>query len=69
MVVAKEAEAANENSGVTQFIAQIYEAKGDAPKAIEYYQKTILLVDKASPSAATDIKYYQSRIDALGGGQ
>lgn len=67
LVVAQEAEAINENSTVTQYIAQVYEALGDAPNAIKYYQKTIPLVDKSKPLAAADIEYFQARIEALGG--
>ncbi len=67
LVIAKQAEAINQNSAVTQYIAQIYEAKGDAPKAIEYYQKTIPLVDKSKPLADANIKYFQGRIEALDG--
>lgn len=67
LVIAKEAEAINLNSAVTHYMAQIYEAKGDASKAIEYYQKTISLVDKSKPVADADIKYFQSRIEALSG--
>lgn len=67
LAIAKEAEAINQNSVVTQYIAQVYEAMGDAPNAIKYYQKTIPLVDKSKPLAAADIKYFQARIEALGG--
>lgn len=67
LAVAKEAEAINQNSAVSQYIAQVYEVMGDAPNAIKYYQKTIPLVDKSKPLADADIKYFQSRIEALGG--
>lgn len=67
LVIAKQAELINQNSAVTAYIAQVYENKSDSAKAIEYYKKTIPLVDKSKPLAVSDIQYYQSRIEALGG--
>ena len=67
LTVAKESETLNQNADTAQFIALIYEKKGDKQKAIEYYQKAILLVDKTQDLANSDIQYYQSRIEALGG--
>jgi len=67
LVTAREAESINQTDNVTNFIARIYEKKGDKQKAIEYYQKTITLIDKSQPLADSDAKYYQSKIEALGG--
>jgi len=67
LATAKEAESINQTDNVTNFIARIYEKKGDKQKAIEYYQKTITLIDKSQPLANADAKYYQSKIEALGG--
>ncbi len=67
LVIALQAEAANENRTITDFIAQIYAAKGDKQKAIEYYQKTIKLVnDSNEPFDGT--QHYQDMIDELNNG-
>lgn len=67
LATAKEAESINQTDNITNFIARIYEKKGDKQKAIEYYQKTITLIDKSQPLADSDAKYYQSKIESLGG--
>jgi len=67
LVIAKEAELVNQNSVVTRVIAQLYEEKGDKKNAIEYYQKTIDLIDMDDPMAGDDIEYYKSIITDLGG--
>lgn len=69
LTIAKQAEAANENETVDSFLAQIYVKKGDKTQAIAYYKKAIALIDKSRPMAGSDIQYYQSQIDALGGGK
>lgn len=65
LTIALEADAANQNDTVSYFIAQIYEKKGDNQKAVEYYQKAILFIDKSSPVADADVQYFQSKIDEL----
>ncbi len=67
LTTAFQAETVVKDDNVEQFIAQIYEKKGDSKNAIKYYQQAITLVDKTQPMADSDIKYYQTRITALGG--
>jgi len=67
LVVAKDAETASQSTNTAQFIAQIYEKKGDTKNAINYYQKAITLIDKTNPLSDSDVQYYQSKIATLGG--
>ncbi len=67
LTFAKEAETIDQNFIVVKVIAQIYEEKGDKAKAIEYYQKTIELIDESDPLASADREYYQSLINGLAG--
>ena len=67
LTAALASESSNENAGITQLIAQIYEKTGDNKKAIEYYQKTISLYDKTMPTYNDDIQYFQYKISSLGG--
>lgn len=64
---ALQAEAIIKDDNIEQFIAQIYEIKGNKQSAIKYYNQAITVVDKSRPMANTDIKYYQSKISELGG--
>ncbi len=64
---AKAAEAAYDNENVAQFIAHVYESKGNKVKAIEYFKKAISLVDKTLETASDTVVLYQSSIDDLNG--
>lgn len=63
--IAKGAESISQNDVVTSLIAQIYEKQGNKQKAIEYYKKTLTLMDKTQPTYDFDTKFYQSEIDSL----
>jgi len=64
---AKEAEIILKDSNVEQFMAQIYEMKGNRKSAAEYYQKAIELIDKAHPLADADAQYYLYKVKTLSG--
>jgi tetratricopeptide (TPR) repeat protein len=55
----------SENS--SQFIAQIYDKKGDVQKSIEYYNKAISLVNKNDPMGDSSINEYKDKIKMFGG--
>lgn len=66
--IAKDAESIELNVAVASYMADIYARRGDKPKAIEYYNKTISLIRKnkaTNPLAESDIVYYQSKLDKL----
>jgi tetratricopeptide (TPR) repeat protein len=68
LLIAKEAEVLEPNSsGISSYIAQVYLEKGDKQNAIDYYKKTITLIDKNNPMAESDIKEYQDIVESLGG--
>lgn len=67
LTIAKEAESIDVNITTVSILGNIYEAKGDKQKAIEYFKKTISYIDETQGSAEEEIETYQSRITALGG--
>ncbi|HUC96539.1 MAG TPA: hypothetical protein VMR16_02630 [Candidatus Saccharimonadales bacterium] len=67
LTIALQAESVDKDANVEQFIAQIYESMGDKTNAIKYYQSAILLVDTSQPMGSSDVQYYQSKVESLGG--
>jgi tetratricopeptide (TPR) repeat protein len=52
------------SEGSAALVADIYERLGDEQRAIEYYNKTIELIDPEDPTTYGS-EFYQSRIDEL----
>lgn len=65
LAIAKEAESVTLDANAASYIGSLYERKGDKQKAIEYYQKTISLIDKTISGSDEYIKDYQRKIDWL----
>lgn len=65
--LAIEAENLSSNENITQFIANIYLLKGDKEKAVEYYQKTVSLIDGSAIPDDSRSQYYQSIVNSLTG--
>lgn len=65
--VAKEADATQSSRATADFLAQMYQVRGDKQNAVVYYQKALSMVNKSSPQADRDIKKYQALIAALSG--
>jgi len=58
-------ESNNKNDNIEQFIAQIYDSKGDKLNAAKYYKSAISLVDKTQPFAESKISYYEGLLEAV----
>lgn len=65
LVIAKKAEAIDQNDTVLSFIAQIYEKKSDSKNAIKYYQKAIASVSNSDPTSSSTIEYYKYKVKSL----
>jgi len=58
-------ESNNKNDNIEQFIAQIYDSKGDKVNTVKYYKNAISLVDKTQPFAESKISYYGGLLEAV----
>ena len=67
LLYAKQALVIEENENSLQFIAQIYEKIGNKTEAIANYGKAIKLISADSPMGGYYGRYYQTKIDELGG--
>lgn len=67
---AEQAVALNPDFANTSLLGQMYEANGNKEKAIEYYEKTIVLynnMERKGETGSSDAGSYQIRIDRLRG--
>ena len=67
LVAALASEALNNSSDTEQYIATLYERKGDNTNAIIFYKKAIDNINKTDSLAESDVTYYTNKINLLGG--